>query len=399
MSDYIATDPIAIYKAEAALRDMGKQEYISALLLDGPPGCGKTFLAKILAKKLKAKLMQFQFFPGCGREDLILDLAIGANGNRTPGILLQAMTMSQEGKIVLLLDELDKAEPRVDSFLLTFLNEGSLLVPQLGEFIANRENILVVITKNDDRQAGTALLRRCRTVQMRWPTIEVESAIFRQRFPLLTDEACLSIIDTANRLRSHPDVKKAPASPELMRTISDIIELVRQNKSSAELGYFYIDSLAPIVHDRQHIPDSPTYLGTRIKLAFQEVLKKETAPLPAPDPEVISVKVISNEFPSTPEPAEKPVEAAVAKSAEASKEPEAAKPVEVKVPKVEMPIAEATTAAVQTPKVEVEKALEIKPEPEPVAASKVEAEKIEDAKPARFQIPPPIPLSSVPAPA
>lgn len=276
--EYIATDPIAIHKANAALRDMGTQEYLSALLLDGPPGCGKTFLAKILAKKLGAKLIQFQFFPGCGREDLILDLAIGENGKRTPGILLNAMTMSQEGKVVLLLDELDKAEARVDSFLLNFLNEGWLLVPQLGEFHANKGNLLVVITKNDDRDAGTALMRRCRPVQMRWPSVEVEMKILRQKNPYLTDEACNSIIDTANRLRSHPDVKKAPATPELIRTISDLMELVRENRPASEIGFYYIDSMAPFIRDRQHIPDSPTYLGTRIKTAFAEVIEKMKAP-------------------------------------------------------------------------------------------------------------------------
>jgi MoxR-like ATPase len=236
---------------------------------------GKTYLAKILSKRLGAKLIQFQFFPGCGREDLILDLAIGQNGARTPGILLNAMTMSQEGKVVLLLDELDKAEPRVDSFLLTFLNEGSLLVPQLGEFKANRANLLVVITKNDDRQAGTALIRRCRPVQMRWPSPEVEMKIFRQTHPYMTDESCMAIIDTANRLRGHPDVRKSPATPELIRLISDLIELVKMDRPVNELGYFYIDSIAPIIHDRQHIPDSGTYLGTRIKKAFQEFIAKE----------------------------------------------------------------------------------------------------------------------------
>lgn len=277
MDNYIATDPIAIYKAEAAIRDMGKAEYLSAILLDGPPGCGKTFLAKYISWQLKAKLIQFQFFPGCGREDLILDLAIGAHGERTHGVLLNAMTLSQEQKVVLLLDELDKAEPRVDSFLLTFLNEGSLLVPQLGEFIANRANLIVVITKNDEREAQNPLIRRCRPVQMRWPVPEVEIAIFRQKIPYLTEEACLSIIETANRLRGHPDVRKAPSTPELLRTIFDLLELVRTGKPIQELGYYYIDCIAPLVRDRQYIPDSPTYLGTRIKRAFDECLANPTA--------------------------------------------------------------------------------------------------------------------------
>jgi MoxR-like ATPase len=283
--EYIATDPIAIYKAEAALRDMGRHEYISALLLDGPPGCGKTYLAKVLASRLGAKLMQFQFFPGCGREDLVLDLSIGVNGQRTPGILLEAMTLSQKGKIVLLLDELDKAEPRVDSFLLNFLNDGKILVPQLGEFEANRANLLVVITKNDDREASGPLVRRCRPVQMRWPTPDVEMKIFRQKYPNMSDEACFSIIDIANRLRSHPDVKKAPATPELIRTIQDLMELVKQDCSVQELGMYYIDSIAPIVRDRQHIPDSPTYLGTRIRKAFLEI---QQTPQAAPQPQKLA---------------------------------------------------------------------------------------------------------------
>jgi|GEM_PF-1552692 len=272
-SEYIATDNIAVYKAEAALRDMGPQEYLSALLLDGPPGCGKTFLAKILAKRLGAKLVQFQFYPGCGKDDLILDTAMSKNGERAQGILITTMLMSQQRKVVLLLDELDKAQPSVDSFLLTFLNEGSLLVPQLGgEFVANKENLLVVITKNDDRQAGTALLRRCRVVQMKWPSIEVEMKIFRQKYPYLTDEACLSMIDSAARLRGHPDAKKAPATPELIRLIADILVLVNEGRTAQELGYYYVDSITPLIHDRQYIPDSPTYLGTRIKRAFEPLM-------------------------------------------------------------------------------------------------------------------------------
>ena len=68
--DYIATDPIAIYKAEAAIRDMGKQEYLSALLLDGPPGCGKTYLAKYISWQLKAKLIEHKQYIDKNGQDL-----------------------------------------------------------------------------------------------------------------------------------------------------------------------------------------------------------------------------------------------------------------------------------------------------------------------------------------
>ena len=69
---YIATDPVAIMALNNAVADMGRLKSISALLFDGPPGTGKSFLAEYVARLLEARFIRFQIFEGCDRGDLIL---------------------------------------------------------------------------------------------------------------------------------------------------------------------------------------------------------------------------------------------------------------------------------------------------------------------------------------
>jgi MoxR-like ATPase len=262
--DFIATDPIAMMMAEYALQDMGRANYISALLLDGPPGCGKSYFGKYLAWRLRADILRFTFVPGCGREDLILDSIIGADGKRAHGVLLKAMETSREKKVVLLLEELDKAEPRVDSFLLTFLQEGEVLVPQIGLFQAVHSNLLVVITKNDVREASGPLVRRCRTIFMKWPSVEVESRILQQALPNLPLDACKAVIEPANVLRNHPAVPRPPSTPELIRICRDLVQAVKEGRDHQAVGHYYVRSVAPRLEDQVHI-DKPTFLGLRLK--------------------------------------------------------------------------------------------------------------------------------------
>ena len=79
-SRYIVADPVAVLGAYGALADMGDSAMLSALLFDGPPGTGKTFLAKHLAAQLSAKLLHFQFFEGCDRRDMMWEKDITADG-------------------------------------------------------------------------------------------------------------------------------------------------------------------------------------------------------------------------------------------------------------------------------------------------------------------------------
>ena len=270
--DYIATDLYAVIQAHRAIADMGDKEKVSALLLDGPPGTGKTFLARTMSKYLGARLLHFQFFPGCGRGDLLWDIASSRSGDkREDGIVLRALRMSQKEKVVLLLDELDKATVEVDSFLLNFLNEGHIYVQGEDLLEADRNTLIVCITKNDQRHASHALLRRCRCILMDWPSVSTETAIMKKIVPGLTDEACTVLLEIPTRLRRNPEVKKAPSTPEICRAAADLLELVARGCRHDVLGEYYVSCLCPLPEDRRWVEKSPAYVGLSVREALQGI--------------------------------------------------------------------------------------------------------------------------------
>jgi len=271
--NYIASDPIAVSISDIAIQTLGGSS-VSALLLDGPPGTGKTYLGKYMAHRMNARFIQFQFFPGCGREDMLYDK--GPNGEILKGTLLLAMEESLKNPIVLLLDELDKAEPKVDSFLLTFLQEGSLFLPIFGELKCNTENLLVVITKNDEREASGPLQRRCRRIYMQWPTEELETKIITQAHPWISQKACSSLIYLANKLRHHINVKRPPSTPELMRLAADLILLIKKEPDIkiTDLGIFTTQGLCSPA-DRAFIPENNLYIGSLMKENFQPLTTQD----------------------------------------------------------------------------------------------------------------------------
>lgn len=197
---------------------------IPTLLLQGKSGAGKTFLAETFAKMIDAEQKFVQCFPRMGTEnfhkdidaDTMIDKQVngGANAeiivkvvefyaksigkedefykifaidknkpikeedlkdNRQViqmGILLQALEASKTGPVVLTIDELDKARPEVDSFLLDFLENGRL---STGTDIYERGQypIYTVITSNDKREIDEALLNRSKRVEVPRPSKEL----------------------------------------------------------------------------------------------------------------------------------------------------------------------------------------------------------------------------------
>ena len=169
---------------------------VATLLLHGEPGCGKSFFARSFAKSWGAELIFTQCYTGFGEEKLLLDFdpaimadAISARGTSQgldalkQGILTRGLIASQTGKVVIVLDELDKASPSTDAFLLSFLQDCEINDPILGHVKGVRENLVVIVTSNGNREFEDALARRWVNVGMKFPSKEEMKNILNHMMP------------------------------------------------------------------------------------------------------------------------------------------------------------------------------------------------------------------------
>lgn len=151
---------------------------IPTLLLKGKSGAGKTFLAETFSKMINADEKFVQCFPRMGTENFQYDVDIESvmkqNPDKAikPGILLQALEKSKEKPVVLVIDELDKTRPDVDSFLLDFLENGRLTTGT-DTYIKGEYPIYTFITSNDKREIDDALLNRSKIVEVDRPYKEL----------------------------------------------------------------------------------------------------------------------------------------------------------------------------------------------------------------------------------
>jgi MoxR-like ATPase len=220
--DYLADEPLGV--AAFLAIDLGVP-----LLLEGEAGVGKTETAKALAKASGSRLIRLQCHEGIDIHSALYDwdyprqlLAVRASegGEGTPDLysrsyllrrpLLEALESDEP--VVLLIDEIDRADDEFEAFLLELLSDFQVTIPELGT-IAARSRPVVILTSNRTRELHDALKRRCLYHWIDYPTPAREAEIVAARLPGVSDEIAERVCTAVARLRAQ-ELYKAPGVGE-----------------------------------------------------------------------------------------------------------------------------------------------------------------------------------------
>ena len=219
------------------------------LMLEGEAGVGKTEVAKALADALAVPLVRLQCYEGIDasqalyewdytRQLLHLRAADVREGSGrdiySEEFLLERpllRALRSEGRCVLLIDEIDRADDEFEAFLLEILSDFQISIPELG-VIHSATPPMVILTSNRTRELHDALKRRClyHWIDLPEPLREVE--IIRTRAPEVTEALARKVVRAAARLR-RADLVKTPGVAE---TISWSRALQRLGTSRLDVG-------------------------------------------------------------------------------------------------------------------------------------------------------------------
>ena len=204
------------------------------LLIEGAAGVGKTEIAKVMAAALDRDLVRLQCYEGLDESKALYEwnyqkqlLSIQVNmGSEDKDELTKSLfgedyllerpllkSIRSEKPVVLLIDEIDKADEEFEAFLLELLSDMQVTIPEVGTVQA-KTIPLVILTSNRARPLSEALRRRCAYLYIEYPSMEKELSILRAKLPHVDDQLRTQIAMAVQKLRSSDAILKKPSIAE-----------------------------------------------------------------------------------------------------------------------------------------------------------------------------------------
>ncbi|MBE6509312.1 MAG: MoxR family ATPase [Methanobrevibacter sp.] len=195
------------------------------ILIEGPPGVGKTELAKVIAKTFERDFFRIQCYEGITFEQIVgewnyqkqlLHLEAARNdSNKEDKIFDEEFFIRRpllnaflnDNNSVLLIDEIDKADEEVESFLLQALGEQEITINDLGTFQL-KNDLIVILTSNSQRSLLDETKDRCLFLYIPYPTVEREIKIVKSKIPEADDETVSYVVKLVHEIRNLNLMKK-----------------------------------------------------------------------------------------------------------------------------------------------------------------------------------------------